>query len=159
VPDPAAPDAETALRSAGLKVTGTRLAVLDALHDMPHARAEDVFERVRPVLPGTSIQSIYNALGDFTTAGLARRIEPAGQPGLFELRVDDNHHHLVCTSCGRVEDVDCTVGHAPCLVPSDTHGFTLVSAEVTFWGLCRPCNEAASSSRTEHPNSSEKGSE
>jgi Fe2+ or Zn2+ uptake regulation protein len=142
---PETPDAEAAIRAGGLKVTGTRLAVYDTLRGLPHARADEVFERVRPTLPGTSLQSIYNALGDFTTAGLVRRIEPAGQPGLFELRIDDNHHHLVCTSCGRVEDVDCVVGHAPCMVPSDTHGFTLVSAEVTFWGLCRPCSDAAAS--------------
>ena len=138
---------EDALRSAGLRVTGTRVAVFEALETMPHARADEVFERVLPVLPGTSLQSIYNALGDFTAAGIVRRIEPAGHPGLFELRVDDNHHHVVCTSCGRVEDIDCTVGHAPCMVPSDTHGFTLVSAEVTFWGLCGSCSDSAASAR------------
>lgn len=151
--------AEESLRAAGLRVTHTRTAVFDALVDLPHASADAVFARVLPELPGTSMQSVYNALGDLTTAGLVRRIEPAGQPGRFELRVDDNHHHLVCTSCGRVEDVDCVVGHAPCMVPGDTHGFTLVSAEVTFWGLCRPCSEAITSSRTDHPNTSEKGSE
>jgi Fur family ferric uptake transcriptional regulator len=136
---PATSDAEGSLRQAGLRVTSTRVAVFDALKTLPHARADEVFDRVSATLEHPSLQSVYNALGDFTAAGLVRRIEPAGHPGLFELRVDDNHHHLVCTSCGRVEDIDCTVGHAPCLMPSDTHGFTLVSAEVTFWGLCRPC--------------------
>ncbi|MFG6445067.1 Fur family transcriptional regulator [Microbacterium sp. P07] len=128
-------------------MTSTRVAVFEALQDMPHARADEVFDHVRPVLAHTSLQSVYNALGDFATAGIVRRIEPAGQPGRFELRVDDNHHHLVCTSCGRVEDVDCVVGHAPCMVPGDTRGFTLVSAEVTFWGLCSSCSDAAASAR------------
>ena len=81
--------------------------------------------------------------GDFTDAGIVRRIEPAGHAMLFELRIGDNHHHLVCTSCGAVQDVDCAVGHAPCLHPSDTHGFTLSSAEVTYWGLCPSCAAAA----------------
>jgi Fur family ferric uptake transcriptional regulator len=142
---PATSETEGMLRRSGLRVTGTRVAVFDALRDLPHARADDVFERVRPALAHTSLQSVYNALGDLTAAGLVRRIEPAGHPGLFELRVDDNHHHLVCASCGRIEDVDCTVGAAPCLVPADTHGFTVFSAEVTFWGLCRPCSDAAAS--------------
>ena len=91
-------------------------------------------------IPQTSLQSVYNALGDFADAGLVRRIEPAGHPGLFERRVADNHHHLVCTACGAIEDVDCAVGPAPCLAPSDAHGFTLQTAEVTFWGaLPRVC--------------------
>ena len=86
---------------------------------------------------------MYNALGDFVDAGLVRRIEPAGRPGLFELRVDDNHHHLVCSECGAVVDVDCVVGDAPCLTPSDAHGFVVHSAEVTFWGVCAPCTASA----------------
>lgn len=141
-------EAPIALRAAGLKVTGTRLAVLAALKGLAHASAEDVFAHVRPTLEGTSMQSIYNVLGDLTTAGIVRRIEPAGHPGLFELRVDDNHHHLVCTQCGRIEDVDCTIGAAPCLTPSETHGFTIASAEVTFWGLCRSCTVDASPSQS-----------
>jgi len=142
-------DAAAVLRAAGLKVTASREAVYDALRDMPHASADDVFLRIVQRMPRTNRQSVYNALGDFADAGLVRRIEPAGRPMLFELRVRDNHHHLVCTSCGVVVDVDCAVGAAPCLEPSDAHGFTLTTAEVTYWGLCASCATAATSPHTE----------
>lgn len=134
-----APLADEAIRAAGLRVTDSRRAVFLALQAHPHASADDVYENVRNVLESSSLQSVYNALGDFTTAGLVRRIEPAGRSMLFELRVDDNHHHLVCTNCGAVVDVDCSVGHAPCLTPSDTLGYRITSAEVTYWGLCASC--------------------
>lgn len=135
--------AESALRAAGLRVTEPRVAVYDALRALPHASAENVHAAVVERMPRTSIQSVYNALGDFADAGVVRRIEPAGHAMLFELRIGDNHHHLVCSSCGAVRDVDCAVGHAPCLHPSDAHGFTLSSAEVTYWGLCPDCAAAA----------------
>ncbi|MDQ1127912.1 Fur family transcriptional regulator [Microbacterium sp. SORGH_AS_0888] len=139
-----APSADVAIRTAGLRVTATRRAVYDALEAQPHARAEQVLDRVRETLDASSMQSVYNALGDFVDAGLVRRIEPAGHPGLYEMRVDDNHHHLVCSGCGRVEDVDCVVGAAPCLQPSETHGYRIHTAEVTFWGLCSDCAASAS---------------
>ncbi|MCR2813570.1 transcriptional repressor [Microbacterium sp. zg.Y1090] len=135
-------DAAAAIRASGLRVTDSRQAVYAALAAHPHASADDVFAEVAAGAPRSSRQSVYNALGDFADAGLVRRIEPAGRPMLFELRVADNHHHLVCTSCGRVEDVDCTVGHAPCMHPSQTHGFAVTSAEVTFWGRCDSCAAA-----------------
>lgn len=128
------------IRGAGLRVTQPRVAVLSALDDRPHSRAEQVFDVVIDTLPTTSLQSVYNALGDFVEVGLVRRIEPAGHPGLFELRTGDNHHHLVCSGCGAVQDVECVVGEAPCLVPSDDHGFQVHAAEVTFWGLCPACS-------------------
>lgn len=128
-----------AIRGAGLRVTDSRRAVLEALERHSHASADDVFQRVVQHVPRTSLQSVYNALSDFVDAGLVRRIEPAGSPGLFERRVDDNHHHLICTGCGRVEDIDCAVGEAPCLTPSDTHGFRVTTAEITFWGVCASC--------------------
>jgi Fe2+ or Zn2+ uptake regulation protein len=131
--------ADEAIRAAGLRVTGSRRAVFDALREHPHAKADDVFARVLTTVPGTSLQSVYNALSDFAEAGLVRRIEPAGHPGMFELRVSDNHHHLICAECGRVEDVDCIVGAAPCLTPSDDRGFLIRVAEVTFWGVCSTC--------------------
>ena len=136
-------DAGERIRSAGLRVTEPRRAVFEALRSRPHASADELFTIVAVVMPQTSLQSVYNALGDFEGAGIVRRIEPAGRPGLFELRVDDNHHHLVCSGCGRVEDVDCAVGPAPCLTPSDAHGFSIAVAEVTFWGLCPACAEAS----------------
>jgi len=145
--------AESAIRSAGLRVTSARVAVLDALRDQPHASADAIFADVDRRAPGTALQSVYNALNDFAAAGLVRRIQPAGQPMRFEVRIDDNHHHLVCTSCGRVEDVDCVVGEAPCLHPSQDHGFALTHAEVTFWGRCPSCAAAAidPSSPTQNP--------
>jgi Fur family transcriptional regulator, stress-responsive regulator len=146
-----APAPEAVLRDAGLRVTSTRSAVMRVLSGMPHADADEVFQAVRVALPGTSLQSVYNALGDFVEAGLARRIEPAGHPGLFELRVGDNHHHVVCTGCGRVDDVECVVGEAPCLhIPAGT-GYDIRSAEVTFWGLCQDC-------RADTPIPTERGS-
>lgn len=118
---------------------------MEALRRRPHASADDVFQLVAVSVPQTSLQSVYNALGDFVDTGLVRRIEPAGRPGLFELRVDDNHHHVICTECGAVADVDCAVGEAPCLTPSDTHGFAVHAAEVTYWGVCPDCRGSASS--------------
>ncbi len=134
---------DQALRSAGLRMTAGRVAVLEALETMAHSDAERLFRVVEKQLPSTSIQSMHNILTDLTTAGLIRRIEPAGSPALYERRIDDNHHHVICTSCGAVEDVDCAVGHAPCLTPSSTSGFAITTAEVTFWGLCPACAEAA----------------
>lgn len=137
--DQLTPAADAAIRSAGLRVTESRRAVYDALRARPHATAEAVHERVSQTLESTSLQSVYNALGDFTASGLVRRIEPAGHPMMFELRVDDNHHHLICTSCGDVTDVDCATGHAPCLTPVDAAGYRVAIAEVTYWGLCAAC--------------------
>nr|WP_276512032.1 Fur family transcriptional regulator [Microbacterium thalassium] len=128
-----------------MRVTDPRRAVLQALAEAPHASADDLHGSVSAALPGTSLQSVYNALADFTAVGLVRRIEPAGLPGLFELRVDDNHHHLICSVCGAVEDVDCVVGEAPCLTPGDAHGYAVSVAEVTFWGVCPACAAAAAS--------------
>lgn len=139
-------DAAALLRLAGLRVTEPRRAVVEALRRRPHASADDVFRLVTATAAQTSLQSVYNALGDFADAGLVRRIEPAGRPGLFELRVDDNHHHLICSGCGAVEDVDCAHGAAPCLTPSETHGFAVHTAEVTYWGLCPACAAAPATS-------------
>jgi len=133
------PSADEAIRRAGLRVTESRRAVFSALVEHPHASADGLHAAVRSRNETASHQSVYNALSDFAAAGLVRRIEPAGHPMLFELRVDDNHHHLVCTECGAVEDVDCAVGHAPCLLPVDDHGFRVATAEVTYWGLCAGC--------------------
>ncbi|MDJ0349827.1 Fur family transcriptional regulator [Cryobacterium sp. PH29-G1] len=127
------------IRSAGLKVTAPRLAVLRALTDLPHSNADALFGAVRSDLPGTSLQAVYGVLASFGTAGLVRKIEPAGSPALFERRVGDNHHHIVCTRCSVVHDVDCAVGHAPCLTPVDALGFDVRAAEVIYWGLCAQC--------------------
>jgi Fur family ferric uptake transcriptional regulator len=135
-------DLADAIRGAGLRLTEPRAAVLRALYEHPHASADEVLACVAPELPKASLQSVYNALNDFVAAGLVRRIEPAGSPGLYEVRVDDNHHHLICTGCGAVNDVDCAVGHAPCLTPSESHGFVVQAAEVTYWGLCAQCSSA-----------------
>lgn len=134
--------ADEVIRAAGLRVTDSRRAVYEALRENPHATAEVVHDRVRAVLESTSLQSVYNALGDFASAGLVRRIEPAGHPMMFELRVDDNHHHIICTQCGDVADIDCATGHAPCLTPSGDHGFRVSVAEVTYWGVCPRCAAA-----------------
>ena len=129
------------LRSAGLRVTRPRLAVLDVLATHPHADAETVVTAARDMHPSLSHQAVYGVLKALVDRGLARRIEPAGAPALFELRVGDNHHHLVCRGCGVVADVDCAVGPAPCLTPSDAAGFVVDEAEVVFWGLCPRCRQ------------------
>ena len=133
------PDAVTLLRDGGLRVTRPRTAVIDALRRTPHADVETISSDVRQHLGKVSKQAIYDVLNALDGAGIVRRIEPAGHPGLFELRVGDNHHHLVCTECGAIEDVDCVIGAAPCLTPSDDHGYVIRVAEVTFWGSCSAC--------------------
>jgi Fe2+ or Zn2+ uptake regulation protein len=130
------------LREVGLRVTAPRLATLDWLTAHPHATAEQVAEGVRRRLGSVSTQAIYDVLHACTQGGLLRRIEPAGHPARYETRTDDNHHHLVCRGCGRTEDVDCVVGHAPCLAPSESAGFLVDEAEVVFWGHCPDCSRS-----------------
>jgi Fur family transcriptional regulator, stress-responsive regulator len=130
------------LRAADLRVTSGRVAVLGALEATPHSTAEKVYEQISTTLPGTSPQAVYLVLNDLTRAGLIRKFEPAGSAALYERRIGDNHHHLICESCGKVQDVDCAVGAAPCLTPSGGEGFRVREAEVTFWGLCSACQSA-----------------
>jgi Fur family ferric uptake transcriptional regulator len=127
------------LRGASLRVTAPRVAVLAALAEHPHAEVDAIASVVRADLGQVSTQAVYDVLRALTTAGLARRIEPAGSPARFELRVGDNHHHVVCRSCGAIADVDCAVGERPCLHASDDHGFVIDEAEVTYWGTCPAC--------------------
>jgi Fe2+ or Zn2+ uptake regulation protein len=134
---------ETQLREAGLRITSGRLAVIAALETHPHSDADTLWGIVRKDLPGISVQSVHNVLHDLRGAGLLRRIEPAGSSSRYERRLNDNHHHVVCTSCGRIADVDCVHGEAPCLAPSNTSGFVIDTAEVTFWGVCPECATAA----------------
>jgi Fur family ferric uptake transcriptional regulator len=133
-----------ALRAAGLRVTAPRLAVLRVLQRRPHADTDAITSLVRGELGAVSAQAVYNVLGALVVAGLVRRIEPAGSPALYEVRVGDNHHHAVCRRCGATTDVDCLVNRRPCLTPSETHGYLLDEAEVTFWGLCPDCKGASS---------------
>jgi Fe2+ or Zn2+ uptake regulation protein len=130
---------DESIRSSGLKVTAPRLAVFRALADAPHATAEQLFAAVSGELPGTSLQAVYGVLTAFATAGLVRKLEPAGSAARFERRVGDNHHHSICTRCSAVSDIDCVVGAAPCLDPGIASGFAVHTAEVTFWGLCAGC--------------------
>lgn len=127
------------LRDASLRVTAPRVAVLTTVHELPHADADAIATAVRTKLGSVSTQAIYDVLAALTRAALIRRIEPAGSPARYEARVGDNHHHMVCRSCGSIHDVDCAVGHAPCLTAQETHGFTVDEAEVTYWGLCPDC--------------------
>ena len=127
------------LRAASLRVTRPRLAVLTALRDHPHVDTDTVIELVRAQQPTISHQAVYDVLRALTDAGLLRRIQPAGATARYERRVGDNHHHVVCRVCGTIADVDCVVGHSPCLTASDDSGFVVDEAEVTFWGLCPDC--------------------
>jgi Fe2+ or Zn2+ uptake regulation protein len=131
------------IRSAGLKATEQRVAVLAVVEQHPHSSAEAIFAKLEERLSGSSTQAVYGILAAFTGAGLTRRFDPSGSPALFERRVGDNHHHLVCISCGTIVDVDCAIGEAPCLTPSDTSGFAIIAAEVTFNGLCPSCQSLA----------------
>ena len=128
------------LRRAGLRVTAVRVALLETVRGGDHLHVEGVADGVRGRVGHVSLQAVYEALHALTAVGLIRRIEPAGGPSRFEGRVGDNHHHIVCRSCGVVADVDCAVGEAPCLTPSDDLGFTLSEAEVIYWGQCADCS-------------------
>jgi Fur family transcriptional regulator, stress-responsive regulator len=136
-------DTAAALRSSGLRVTKQRLAVISALAEAPHSGADAVRSRVRSAVGQVSTQAIYDVLNALTDRGLVRRIQPAGSCARYELRVGDNHHHVVCRRCGDVTDIDCATGAAPCLEPSNldlaSAGFVVDEAEVTYWGLCAMC--------------------
>jgi Fur family transcriptional regulator, stress-responsive regulator len=132
------------LRERGLRVTAPRLAVYRAVGGLPgHPDVDAIAARVRADIGSVSTQAVYDGLQALTGAGLLRRIEPAGSPARYEARVGDNHHHVVCRVCGAAQDVDCTVGAAPCLDPSETGGFSIDEAEITFWGLCPACRATA----------------
>ncbi|MDE0778935.1 MAG: Fur family transcriptional regulator [Nocardioides sp.] len=134
---------EQLLRSAQLRVTRPRVAVLDAVHDHPHADTEQIISSVRARLGDVSHQAVYDVLKALTLNGLVRRIQPSSSVARYEARVGDNHHHVVCRGCGSIADVDCAVGETPCLTATDDHGFTIDEAEVIYWGTCPGC--AASS--------------
>ncbi|MGH3261833.1 MAG: Fur family transcriptional regulator [Trebonia sp.] len=142
---PRVPTTAEDLRGVGLRVTAARVALLEAVRDGDHRGVEAVASTVRARIGHISLQAVYEALHALTAAGLLRRIEPAGSPARFEGRVGDNHHHVVCRSCGVVADVDCAVGEAPCLTASEAHGFSIDEAEVIYWGLCPDCSIAQSS--------------
>jgi Fe2+ or Zn2+ uptake regulation protein len=135
----ASSDFEAQLRAVSLRVTRPRLAVLVALRDHAHVDTDTVISLVRAEHPRVSHQAVYNVLRALTSAGLVRRIEPAGAAARYESRVGDNHHHVLCRSCGAIADVDCAVGHAPCLTASDDQGFMVDEAEVVYWGTCPDC--------------------
>ena len=132
------PDIYQALKSAGLQVTAQRLAVHRAVAALPHAMADDIYQSVHTELGVISRQAVYDALNAMSEHGIIRRIQPAGSPARYEHRVD-NHHHLVCRSCGTMVDVDCAVGEAPCLTAECDHGYQIDEAEVTYWGTCPQC--------------------
>ena len=139
------------LRMADLRVTRPRVAVLEAVDCHPHADTETILSAVRGGLPDVSRQAVYDVLNALTAVGLVRRIQPLGMVARYESRVGDNHHHVVCRSCGIIADVDCAVGDAPCLTPLDDDsaldGFVLDEAEVIYWGLCPDCTTANSGSQ------------
>ncbi len=136
------------LRSADLRVTRPRVAVLEAVQTNPHADTETIFSVVRDALPEVSRQAVYDVLHALTHARLVRRIQPSGLVARYESRVGDNHHHIVCRQCGAIGDVDCAVGEAPCLTAADDLGFAIDEAEVIYWGLCPDCSTRSSES---HP--------
>lgn len=132
-------DPEDILRAAALRVTRPRVAVLEAVRAHPHAEADTIIGAARNALGSVSKQAVYDVLAALSEAGLVRRIEPSGSPARFETRVGDNHHHVICRSCGEIADVDCAVGDAPCLQASNDHGFVIDEAEVIYWGTCPDC--------------------
>ncbi len=134
------PDFQQLLRDVALRVTRPRLAVLEAVHAHPHADTESVISAARALLPDVSHQAVYDSLHTLTESGLVRSIKPAGSVARYETRTGDNHHHVVCRSCGSIADVDCAVGHVPCLTASDSRGFVIDEAEVIYWGVCPDCS-------------------
>lgn len=129
------------LEEKGLSRTSVRLAVLELLDDYPHSDAAQIFEALRKRIPAATIQAVYNNLSVLVAVGLIREIKPKGRSSLYETRVDDNHHHIVCRKCSSVMDTDCK-GHAPCLSPANSHGYTVDEAEVIFWGICPACQKS-----------------
>ena len=142
---PTTADYELMLRGADLRVTRPRVAVLAAVYAHPHADTDSIIGTVRDELGDVSHQAVYDVLRALTTAGLVRRIQPAGSVARYESRVGDNHHHVVCRSCGSIADVDCATGDTPCLTASDDRGFAIDEAEVVYWGLCPDCSSVQSS--------------
>lgn len=134
-------DWPTTLKDAGLRITAGRVAVLTALTEQPHLRVGDVTDAVRSRTGSASVQAVYDNLAALHTHGLIRRVEPAGQPPRYELETGDNHHHLICRTCGDMRDVECATGAAPCLSAVGDHGFVIDEAEVIYWGTCAHCNE------------------
>jgi Fur family ferric uptake transcriptional regulator len=137
---PTTADLERLLREASLRVTRPRVAVLTAVHERPHADTDSIIDVVRADLTEVSHQAVYDVLKALTAAGLVRRIQPAGSVARYEARINDNHHHVVCRSCGVIADVDCAVGETPCLTASDDNGFAIDEAEVVYWGRCPSCS-------------------
>ena len=152
IPDPAA-----LLREHGIQVTAQRLAVLRAVSGEPHTTADRVAEVVRAEIGAISLQSVYDALSVLVTEGLIRRIQPAGSAARFEDRVGDNHHHLICRVCGRVVDVDCATGAAPCLAAADDQGYQIEEAEIAYWGRCPDCQTQPPSSPPVPPQKRRRG--
>jgi Fur family ferric uptake transcriptional regulator len=136
-------DPANLLREHGVQVTAQRLAVLRAVSGCPHGTADDIAEHVRGGIGTISRQAVYDALGILAEKGLIRRIQPAGSPALYEDRVGDNHHHLICRTCGKTVDVDCAVGDTPCLTAAADSGYEIDEAEVVYWGVCPECLVAA----------------
>jgi Fur family ferric uptake transcriptional regulator len=137
---PTTVDAEQMLRDASLRVTRQRVAVLGVVHQHAHSDTATIVDLVRGDVGDVSVQAVYDVLHVLTDAGLLRRIEPAGSVARYEARVGDNHHHVVCRSCGAIADVDCAVGHTPCLTASTHRDFVIDEAEVVYWGTCGPCS-------------------
>jgi Fur family ferric uptake transcriptional regulator len=145
---PTTSDCEQMLRGAALRVTRPRVAVLTAVHDHPHADTNSIIGVVRDDLGDVSHQAVYDVLQALHGAGLVRRIQPSGSVARYEARVGDNHHHIVCRTCGAIADVDCAVGTTPCLTAADAQGFAIDEAEVIYWGLCPACAAAHDASNT-----------
>ena len=141
---------ETMLRRHGMHVTAQRLAVLRAVSDLPHSTADDIHAAVRAEIGAISRQAVYDTLVALTDRGVFRRIQPAGSSARYENRVGDNHHHLVCRTCGQMVDVDCAVGDTPCLTASDDSGYEIDEAEVVYWGRCPACSATPDPSRPLH---------
>jgi Fur family ferric uptake transcriptional regulator len=145
---PTPPDPQLVLRRAGLRVTRPRLAVLDAVYERPHADTDSLIGAVRERLGDVSHQAVYDVLRALTAADIVRRIQPMGSVARYEARIGDNHHHIVCRSCGAIADVDCAVGTAPCLTAADDSGYEIDEAEVIYWGRCAQCQSADRDSET-----------
>ncbi len=138
------PTSQDRLRSAGLRVTAQRVAVLDALAEHPHAAADALHESIRERVPGIALPTVHSVVGDLTDAGIVRRVSlPDIGRAMYELQHHDNHHHLQCVHCGRVEDVVCATGHAPCLHPTSDHGMRVIEATVTYRAICQECERNA----------------
>lgn len=140
---PSSEECAALLHSRGLRVTAGRVATIAHLSAHPHSSASEMHAALAGDLPSLSLQSVHNIVQDLSEHGILSRVDlPDSGSARYEVERLDNHHHVQCVVCQRIEDVECAEVIAPCLMPADTHGMRIIEASLTFRGICRDCDTA-----------------